>query len=335
LPFLVVLLLPVSVGAAPADDAIRIEWMAPPVCPTQADVRKIVDAMLRGTRTPNAARSIVARGIVVEDGQSASLSAARPKGADSNARSYTLELSTETDGTKGQRTLASASCSELATAAALIVALAYDPEAVQGAGEPEPVNPVNTGNTVDTVKPTVSVHEQVTPEERVFRFGAGLSVVGDVGSVPNPDLGFALSAGLLFRHLRLETSGALWLRQSADASGEPGKGGRFDFVTGSISGCGRMYSYPLELDACALLELGRMSAYGYGVSDPGANALFWIAPGVMGRMMLPVAERLAFGVCVGFVVPLSRPPWTLTNIGTVDRASPICARGSAGAEVRF
>jgi hypothetical protein len=307
------LLCPSRARADSAEDPIHLDWRAPDGCPTQAEVRKKVGAMLGGVRSPKAARRISARGVIVER-------------TDPSEPRYFMELSTETEGARGHRTLASASCSELGSAAAVIVALAFDPEVLtRQAALPE------------RLEPSVALRGRVVPRTapRAWRIGAGAIIAGDLGALPHADLAFGLSVALLLRRLRVEASAHFWLREEAEGPRQPGKGGRFDFVSGALAGCVRFHPPVVELEACGNVELGWMRARGYGVSDPGENELFWLAPGLMGRAMAPLGDRLAIGAGLGFVVPVFRPTWTLTGIGPVDRSSAVSARGTVAAEVRF
>ncbi|MEJ7734549.1 MAG: hypothetical protein WKG00_35805 [Polyangiaceae bacterium] len=89
-----------------------------------------------------------------------------------------------------------------------------------------------------------------------------------------------------------------------------------------------------ELDVpCAALELGRMHAEGYGVTNPGEAARLWSAArvGVAGGMV--ASPWLALRMRLEAVVPLRSPRFVLGNVGIVHEAA-FSGRASVIVEAR-
>src|SRR5262245_28541758 len=119
---LVVFAVSVCVRVARAQDAVELEWSAPAECPDREAVLRSIAARLPGPQ-PSAAVKASAR-VSKKDG------------------GYELTLRTE----RGERQLRAASCPELASSTALILAFIVDPAAAEPAApaadssspEPEP-----------------------------------------------------------------------------------------------------------------------------------------------------------------------------------------------------
>ncbi|MEZ4447775.1 MAG: hypothetical protein R3B72_52345, partial [Polyangiaceae bacterium] len=103
--------------SAAGEEPIILSWEAPADCPSQGEVRQRIDERLGGS--PSEGRHLRASALVthVDDGP------------------YRVLLRTDLDGIEGERRLEADSCGALADAAALVIALTFDPEAVAAASE--------------------------------------------------------------------------------------------------------------------------------------------------------------------------------------------------------
>src|SRR5260221_4610626 len=100
--------------AAEEPARLSLPWSAPPGCPGGSAVRQRTESLLGGGPVePRLSRSLSARGKVT-----------------SSSGRFELRLSTLDNGLAGERSIQGASCEELASAGALIIALAIDPQAV-------------------------------------------------------------------------------------------------------------------------------------------------------------------------------------------------------------
>jgi hypothetical protein len=106
-------------GGARADDALDLSWTAPPACPGRDAVLAEVRRLLGG-RSGKGGRLAVDALVTAADG------------------GYRLRITTRGDGGERARMLAAPTCGELADAAALIIALGLDPQAVAASGTAAP-----------------------------------------------------------------------------------------------------------------------------------------------------------------------------------------------------
>ncbi|MEJ7732636.1 MAG: hypothetical protein WKG00_25965 [Polyangiaceae bacterium] len=111
----------VAASAQPAstDDPIELRWSAPSACPDAAGVRAEMDRLLGGKPSAASGKRLRASAEVFA----------------SEAGGWRLKLHTESDGAAGERSLRDDSCTALADTAALILAMAFDPEAVAAQAE--------------------------------------------------------------------------------------------------------------------------------------------------------------------------------------------------------
>jgi hypothetical protein len=345
---LLVAMLGASVARAQSDGPIELSWRAPVGCPTEADVRQEITRALGGP-PPSSSKRRVRALAVVEGG----------------TLRWSLRVATEVDGQRGSRSLEGSSCAALAEAAALIVALAFDADAVAAAqakqgpresaardpgtegdprepnaqggpipaavapSSPVPAARIPASSTVVSRRSTVASSRQ----SRSFTLLTGADSGAHLGALPGPAVGFGGFVGLEVWRVRIEVLATYWLEQSASVRG--GSGGDFDLFTVLSSGCFLFASGRLQLGPCLGLELGRMGARGFGVDNPGSSAIPWVAPYVGALGTLRIVGPLALRVGAGAIVPVSRPRWVLVRVGEVDQPGPVSGRGLLGLEVRW
>lgn len=342
-------------GASEAQSAepIVLAWSAPPECPGQAEVRAEIDRLLGGA--PRAGGKQVR----------ASATIARTTAPGDADGQFHMHLETKSGDAAGARDLDAAACPELGRAAALIVALAFDPDAVSAAAAIAPaatpgpgLAPTTSGSPPATAPP--SAHDagrsplerpdvtttrltsatgrpdaRLAPPPASLDGAVELAVTTDAGALPAPGFGVSGAAAIGFGRLRVALGATVWARQHRRVSGDADKGGDFDFALGWLSPCFRVLRAAVELDACVALEVGRMHAQGFGVVRPHQASTTWVAPGASLGFGVPLDDRVALRADAGARFPLSRPQWTLIAVGPVDQPGPVTARASVGAEVRF
>jgi hypothetical protein len=185
----------VFLGAARAEAApvsFSLTWDAPPACPDAAYLRAQVETLLAGA--PSLLARVVARAEVSQ----------RDDGM------WTVRLTTDRDGTLGERFLEADACRSLADATALVVALTIDPAHVIAAGaagtEPEaslpPSKPQSPPASAQPSRPDprlpsmpapISALPQVEPStpsgtpRPPARFAIAPAIAGDLGTLPNPE----------------------------------------------------------------------------------------------------------------------------------------------------
>ena len=309
--------------------------------------------LLGGPPAAKSAKRVVAKAVVVQQQQ--------------QPARWRLSLVTETAGAIGRRSIEAASCDGLADAAALIVALAFDPDAVaataeraRGGGDgqaattpfeqPEPPSFETLPPAPPKLVPPLALPPPTPPrvarvasnhrDGEPLRWAVSLNAAVDVGSLPAPafGLGAALSASArltsLFR-IRAALRPVLFFPQHAFLAGSNAVGGDFDFFNVGLAGCPELSVADADVGLCVGMELGRMAAEGFGVDTPERQAVLWSALplGLSAgwRFYRPFGLRLDLGAAV----PLSRPRWLLEDIGDVDRPGVVAARGFFAIESVF
>ncbi|WP_437759646.1 hypothetical protein [Sorangium sp. So ce1389] len=379
-PFLCVALA-VRTGAA-QEHPIALTWQAPDMCPSSAAVLQEVDRLLGGRPQAGGMQRLVARAQVTRasDGR------------------FALTLRTETRDATGERALSAPTCEALAGAAALVIALGFDPAAVTSvpaetptAGPPSPppaapaaapplpaapaaapplpaapaaapplpaapaaAPPLPAAPAAAPPPPTAPPAPALpTPvaSARVgaaagpalpptspapFGLGAGVGLGLDVGAFDGPAPVVRAWATLLVARLRFDAALSYVPTTSIAVPERPAAGGRFTLLAGAASACFTLRSWTAATTAaCAGLELGQISAEGYGVSRPREGHALWIAPQAKLDLTLRLAPPLALRLDAGVEVPLGRRPFVLENVGVVHEPSPLAGRAGLGAEVHF
>jgi len=335
-----------------AQTAVSLEWTAPfAECGGASDVEGEVNRLLGGQPVAPEKR-VRARAHIEHAADGA----------------WLVDLVTERNGTRGERTLSAASCRAAADATALILALIIDPTQV-AASRAAPVPPAPSSSAVTPAAPSstaaaparetpASVVESTavevttpgpapTPPDRaprelvpprqkdpssVVAFGAlGLA---DLGALPTAAAGVGLFAAWTPGRARIEALGADY--PDATAQLPNARGGSFHLATGALRGCYAItFRAPLESSPCVGVEAGIIGGEGFGVAAPGSGTAFWAASIVGGLFAYRLTPQLAVRLDTDLSVPLVRPRFVLDNAGFVHRPSALGGRAALGMEVRF
>lgn len=336
-------------GPPSAGPNVSLEWKAPAGCPQGSEVLQRTRALLSRA---DASQGLSARGVITQvDAQ------------------YVLELSTEHRDARGTRRLTAPRCESLAEPAALVLALAVDPDALSRTTVPANGSAVaalppveSTTQIVDSTTqpppaaalepaPTVAPSEprrvETKPADRDPRLDSteprrrmaltprarvGLGAVADLGTLPGPALGATLRLGGEIERFQLELQGSWFARQSESVRADAG--GDLALLAGGVTGCYRLLDAP-EVSPCAGVEVARLSGEGTGVTDPGQGEA-WLYAGALGaRVSHPLGDRVALWARLDGLVFLNRPRFVLENVGAVHQPERVSGRGALGAEVRF
>ncbi len=333
-----------ALSAGGAEEPISLAWTALPGCPGDREVRAEIERVLGGPPDPASARYLRAEARVSRAGAG-----------------FHVHIVTDLGGVIGERDLDGPTCGAVANAAALIVALTFDPEALTRhadatAAAPHPPPPSPPAPTsppaaapapsilplplpdaaVSTTAPPAGsppTAEGAPPRRPVFAVG----VIGEasVGALPKVDGAIGGRVGVLVGRLRADVSASYWPEQPASLASRPTAGGKIELVAGDGSACWALLRAPVELSPCLGLEVGSMSAVGFGVRSNGSGSALWIAPLAEAAAALPFGRRFAARIDLGVLVPAERPPFVLQGVGTVYTAGPVVGRATVGLEVRF
>lgn len=238
---------------------ITLTWSAPASCPDTAAVSARIDRLLGGP--PKATDRRLEAVATVE---------AIPRG-------FRLEITLTADGATSGRILQGAICESVADAAALVIALAFDPEAVaaqeqkQAASEgPEappqnntppppdtPPGPVPADSAAPSAPPPPAESAIVRipvlfPPPRVvpappsepassITYGAFVQFAGDAGSLPGVAPGVRAGLSLGIGAFRIEPAFEAWPSSRSSVADRPGAGAEMRLLAGSLDVCRRIW----------------------------------------------------------------------------------------------
>jgi hypothetical protein len=246
-------------GHAHAGGHISMRWNAPDSCPDDAQLIGTVEGFL-GQRLSEAREQELAVGINVQGGEtgySAKLKLTGPNGAD-------------------ERFLEHPDCGKLMEAAALVTALAIDPERVKArqagvetattpalvpaasAPQPEPVCPA----------PVVTVVDRAPPFKEPA-LGAAFAMSGFVGfgTLPRVAPGVMAEAGFRAARFRFTATGRYWVPNSTVTANRSASQIELSLVSAGLRACTLPLRARWSLLGCVGAELGDMAGSGQGVDN--------------------------------------------------------------------
>lgn len=315
-------------GAARAEGPrLSLRWSAPAGCPSQARVIAEVDRLL-GASGARPREPLQVTATVDED----------PPGR------FRVSLETAGEGGPRVRVLHASSCQALADAAAVIIALAIDPAAVASAPEPPPPAappappplppPPPPRPFVPPPRPRTA---PPPPRDSVpLRFHVAAWVLGDIGSLPGVSFAAGGALGLSIASWRIEAGAGAFPSRAAVIANRPTAGGDVSLILGSVGACRDILPKGrFEIAPCAGVELGRLHAAGFGISNPTSGDALWSAFKAGGLFAWAPMDRFALVLRLDVVVPFARPSFVLDNVGPVFRSGPVAGRLGLGVEARL
>ena len=293
-----------ALAAEPAASRLRLEWHAPAGCPDREQAHAAIAAALGKSRPARETPAVVRVQI-----------AQRADGR------WNVDIWMYGAGGSGERSFIGASCTHVAEAAALIVAMALDPTAAAARGESD-----------------AAAAREGASTETSAGLSAGLRLSADAGSLPEPSAGAALVLGLELARLHAQLEAAAWLPQEARIGPDGELGGRFGLFTAALRGCFDVLLFAgdaLRAGPCLGFEAGLVTGRGVDISEPGTDRDLWAAA-LGGVSLLHVGSSpVQLGLLVELGVPLHRPIWEIDDFAEVFRAAPLVGRLSLGAVWRF
>jgi hypothetical protein len=289
----------VAFAQGDAQSRFALEWNVPQGCLDRDDARAAIERAL-GTSAAARNPATVVRVTIAEA---------------SNER-WNADIWMYDANGSGERSVEGATCAQAAQATTLIVALALAD------------GPTLAPDT-QVAKPAAA---HLQPAERV-RVGIGARLIGDVGSLPGPDLGLALLLVLQHRGLRAEAEGSgFWPRIAHDAPAA-NSGGRFYLLSGGLRGCIDLVpaaDAALRLGPCAGAEVGATFANGVGALGTRRSSVVFWAAGLLGLSARYLGRGpLWLGILAELGLPLHRAAWQVDDVaGTVFQPKPVVGRVS-------
>lgn len=316
---------------------IDLLWSAPSECPTHDRIVTEVGDLIGG-RAPTQkwrAEAVVER-----------------RAADS----WSLRLTTEIDGSDNPhvREMTASSCTELAHAAAVVLAVDVDPHSApsqetpifKADPKPQEIAPQPASRPIQIPFPTQTTSTADAPATAIDRhgpralpktFAASAIGVGSIGVVKNPAFGVGLALAWVSSRFRVELGGQWFPSAHVDGSLQNG-GGDFNLLRADLTGCYALVPSRLaNLSACTGMQVGRLQASGSGSGldqSTTVNSL-WLAPKAGGLFTFDASDTFALRLNADLVVPLERQSFLVSGEGSIQTTSPIAFETSAGVELRF
>lgn len=331
---------PDPIGDSPG--GAKIEWVAPAECPDEEALVEGVRALLPG-RDVDASPSIVHASGTVE-------------GSDG---SFVLRLSIVTEAGRRTREMQSTKCSDLAAAAALLVAIALDPELVVGEPvepepepQPEPIAEPDAGRAVASPSPSPA-HQPVPPPEaflserdskpraqssRIRPDLQGLVSIGTGASfaaLPRTAPSLVARMGLRWRFLRVELGMVHRFRRTVPLPLMTAAYAELWNTVGKLSLCGVPAVRWVEFPLCAAVEAGSIAGRSRGVSSPAQGRGPWVASAFGGGVIARVHRNVALALHADAIVPITETRFEVAGVGEIFRSPAVGADVVFAIEFRF
>jgi len=310
---------------------LELAWEAPEGCPDRAFMRRRIGQLLHN---PAATPKNVAASAKIE------------RSPDSR---FHLALSVRTDGVEENRTMDADSCSALAEASAVVIALAIAPS--QGAEPPDegrtPETPEERASepppqpsapsapsapsTPNIEPPPRRAHTAVRTTPRAA-LGVGASV--ESGVLPEPSAGFVGSASLRLDRIRVGVLATMSLVQRPHFARTAGAS--FEMISAGAFGSYMLPLGPVAVGPTVNVELTHVRVRGFGIRGPRASSVFWPTPVLGARLEVSPARWIALVGRADLLIPIGAPAFNLTTTGDAVRLhdpASIAPRLSIGAEI--
>ena len=352
-----VLLTALYLGGAPVSPAsrapIEVRWEAPPTCPDETAVRAAVEHHL-GRRLAE-----------IQDRRLSIIATAHP--AESR---WSLTIFTVTQEGTQERSLQYHSCSLLADAAALLIAMSIDPQvlgrldpaALELLGRSEDPSPVpepapspvlepapapvsgppppDSSATPPELEPSPSppASPRPAPTRRRLDPRGAVRASGSLGYGDLPSAGGGLSLGLALRlgRFQAELLGGGWFLRSIKLDLPGSAGAVFDLWALALRGgyvvrAGRRFEAPLLVG----LEAGQIHVRGVQLANASIARTPWVAIALSPGVAFVPRPFLAIVLGVDLLVPVTRPRFLVNSGVEIFRPQPVGFRTSLGLEFRF
>jgi hypothetical protein len=270
------------------DEKVLVHWSAPPSCPSEAELKRAIEAHLG--QSPGATR---------EHPLAITAHVAQAEGR------YAVRL--RFDGRSGveERSLEHPECGKLLDAAALVIALAIDPGRVNahqpssGASQVDSPPPTSDGAPAASAPapPTAEVASPraVTPRPRPegerrsersdaasrprgpgapFELPLGVFVLAGTGALPGTGPGLGVDFALARRHFELGVVGRYWSPRGAPVEGPRSSEVSLGWWAAELRACGVPWLGAWRLRLCAAGGGGDLWGRGVGVSNSRTRHTF-------------------------------------------------------------
>jgi hypothetical protein len=308
-------------GAPPAradEEVVELQYVAPSGCPA----RDRVEAAIRA-RTPNVRLAAQAR------------------------RVFAITIEAAADGFHGtlvvdriaDKELSAPRCDDLATALALVTALAIDPTA-SALARPTSPGTGGTGGAGEAVE-AVEAGGPAEAGERAWSFEADLDGMVEAGVSPG-----ALFAAVIEGRATVRRTYQLELAAIAgrDSTARDGAQAQFTWLAARLGGCrrwlpwsgsGRRGRWGMTAGACGNFEVGAVRARGEMIVNQRDLTRLWLAAGVHASAQVPLGSRIFGQLQLGASLPLVRDRYLFAPNVEVHETPSVTGWLVLGVGVRF
>ncbi len=309
---LVLTLLPARVGKAEVP-GLKLRWLAPSGCPSQADVERRVQTLLVG-HTRQGGRELDARVVVTKE----------------TSAPFHAVVTTGSDGRLGTRTLEGESCTAIAIATAVVLVLSLDPSVALTE------SPADTHYEVTRPMPE---REQAppppSPRTALIPYVHAFSGVA-IRVLPRASVFLGLGAGLRRGPWGLE-GGAAWAPLQTVGLRYP-DGARAEIGYWSLPG--RACYLPVrtrsvDLAACAGAAFEYWSAQAFGVSSPGRAVVALLSSQLSLESRVSLVGRLSFSFGAEGSFRHLHPHFLIGAVGQVHEIPALSGALRAGLSLRL
>lgn len=314
---------PVEPASSPSiGRAIDLEWIAPAECPQHDAVRDAIDLNLAREPMPDALVGVRAWGSVTAQGDR-----------------WELRVRTALGEREIERVVTAASCTELAEAAGLVIAVDLDPLRVlqqnRRPPEPPPREPARTIDDAPVLRRRVPERPPPPPQQRPS-FDVRVGGLGELGSLTAFRAGVWAGFGVVWRRARLDVAGQYWApRRVTPFTSHPDAGVRVSQGGVAVRGCYVPTTRRLGFATCGGLETGVARGHGIGLDPARTSHAPWFAV-VIGQELSWISRaRIGLWVALDAMAHVVRPRWIVPELGTAARTGRLGVRLVLGPTVRL
>lgn len=290
-------------SAAEPNRSFDLTWQVPAGCPTDADVIREINELVANSAKVPVNATIAANASIA-----------------SERDGFTLTLIVRDAEGSHQRRLEAPTCEELGHAAALIVALAINPELLANQSIPSSNSPLAAPQTQPIAglqwpeasprpipfsaraeSPATLALPQTDAATQPLFWRLGLSAFVGFGTLPGVNLGTGLFGAIQTKSVRFEL-GASYL--SAEVKSDvPRRGATFALYRMAPRLCWLVTETTWSAGPCAGIELGRLSGSGYGVTNVYERKALWLVSTLGALLELRIASSSLVGIFADAEVP--------------------------------
>ena len=294
-----------------ATQRFQLFWQAPLGCPGQDVVGREIDQLIAESSSTARATPLVAQATVVRERDG-----------------YSLALSLRDGDASSNRRIGAPTCEELAHATALVTAMAIDPTVVErrvelrdvsngaSAGDGARCNyhcrlselpvPLARSRRLAATKVVAAYPAPSSPSvEEPLYWRLGIGAVSGVGVLPGLSWGLSLLGAIHGKVARFELSLATLLTRTHSPT-VPARGADFALYRMTPRLCWLAVNQTWSAGPCASVEMGLISAEGFGVAAPHTSNSLWLANSFGALVELRLAASSAVSLNADISAPWKR-----------------------------